>query len=192
MRTRASSPPPKSMSTSGLGLAFRRYPLSALIATGLGSGLSPIAPGTAGSGVALGLAWLLSRAIAPSHGASLAAGVGLLASGLLIGAVGVAAATRVARVMGAKDPGSIVVDEFSGQFLAAAPLPLFSFGSSGAQPLCWLAAFLLFRLLDIWKPGPVRRLQDLPDGWGIVADDVAAGIGAAAATAVFAAWLSRP
>jgi phosphatidylglycerophosphatase A len=181
-----------SASTSGLGLAFRRHPVSALIATGLGSGLSPIAPGTAGSAVALLLAWLLSRAIAPSHDASVAAGVGLLASGLVIGAVGVAAATRVARVMGAKDPGAIVIDEFSGQFLAAAPLPLFSFASSAAQSLCWLAAFLLFRLLDIWKPGPIGRLQDLPDGWGIVADDVAAGIVAAAGTAALAAWLSRP
>jgi phosphatidylglycerophosphatase A len=191
MRTRASSPGPSSLSTPGLGLAFAKHPLSTFVATGLGSGLAPVAPGTVGSAVALFLAWLLSRAIAPPHAVSLAAGVGLLASGLVIGMIGVPVSTRVARVLGARDPGSIVIDEFAGQFLACAPLPLFLFESAAARSVSWLASFLLFRLFDIWKPGPVNRLQKLPEGWGIVADDVAAGLAAAGATAAVAAWLSR-
>src|SRR5262245_38449462 len=127
MRTRGSSPARNGMSTSaqGPGAAFRRHPLSAILATGFGSGLSPIAPGTAGSAVALVLAWLLSRSIGPFSSPSVPAGVGLLASGLALGLVGVAAATRVARVLGAKDPGAIVVDEFAGQFLASSPIPMF-------------------------------------------------------------------
>jgi phosphatidylglycerophosphatase A len=191
MRTRESSPATSPVSTSGLRLAFRRHPVSALLATGLGSGLSPVAPGTAGSALAGLLAWLLSHAITPSHRPSLAAGVGLLVSGLAIGLAGVPAATRVARALGAKDPGAIVVDEFAGQFLACAPLPLFRFGSSAREALAWVISFLFFRLFDIWKPGLVRRLQNLREGWGIVADDIAAGLAAAAATAAAAMLLSH-
>ena len=186
MRTRGSSPARNGMSTSaeGPGAAFRRHPLSAILATGFGSGLSPVAPGTAGSAVALIFAGLLSRSIGPSSAPSLAAGVGLLVSGLALGLVGVPAATRVARVLGAKDPGVIVVDEFAGQFLASAPIPLFRPFSPAGEWGVWIASFLLFRLFDIWKPGFIRRIQDLPEGWGIVVDDVAAGIAAAAVLAV--------
>jgi phosphatidylglycerophosphatase A len=186
MRTRGSSPARNGMSTSagGPGAAFRRYPLSAILATGFGSGLSPVAPGTAGSAVALIFAWLLSRSIGPFSSPSLAAGVGLLVSGLALGLVGVPAATRVARVLRAKDPGVIVVDEFAGQFLASAPIPLFRPFSRAGEWVFWLASFLLFRLFDIWKPGFIRRIQDWPEGWGIVADDVAAGVAAAVVLAV--------
>jgi phosphatidylglycerophosphatase A len=186
MRTRGSSPARNGMSTSagGPGAAFRRHPLSAILATGFGSGLSPVAPGTAGSAVALIFAWLLSRSIGPFSAPSLAAGVGLLVSGLALGLVGVPAATRFARVLRAKDPGVIVVDEFAGQFLASAPIPLFRPFSRAGEWVVWIASFLLFRLFDIWKPGFIRRIQDWPEGWGIVADDVAAGIAAAVVLAV--------
>jgi phosphatidylglycerophosphatase A len=173
-----------STSADGPGAAFRRHPLSAILATGFGSGLSPVAPGTAGSAVALIFAWLLSRSIGPFSAPSLAAGVGLLVSGLALGLVGVPAATRVARVLRAKDPGVIVVDEFAGQFLASAPIPLFRPFSPAEEWVVWIASFLLFRLFDIWKPGFIRRIQDLPEGWGIVVDDVAAGIAAAAVIAL--------
>jgi phosphatidylglycerophosphatase A len=168
-----------STSAEGPGAAFRLHPLSAILATGFGSGLSPVAPGTAGSAVALILAWLLSRGISPFSAPSLAAGVGLLVSGLAWGLVGVPAATRVARVLGAKDPGVIVVDEFAGQFLTCAPIPMFRPFSPPGEWVVWIASFLLFRLFDIWKPGFIRKIQDWPEGWGIVADDVAAGIAAA-------------
>ena len=190
MRTRESSPATHSVSTLGVGSAFRRHPVAALIATGLGSGLSPVAPGTAGSAVALVLAWLLSRMIDPSHASSLAAGVGLLVSGLVIGLAGVPAATRVARVVGLKDPGVVVVDEFAGQFLASAPVPLFQpFASPTWEIGVWVMSFLAFRLFDIWKPGPVNRLQNLPEGWGIVADDIAAGLAAAILMALLLRFL---
>jgi phosphatidylglycerophosphatase A len=85
---------------------------------------------------------------------------------------GVWAATRTAREVGKKDPGLVVVDEVIGQWITLA----------GARALDWriyLAAFLLFRLFDIWKPAPVRRLEALPEGLGIVADDAMAGVYAA-------------
>jgi phosphatidylglycerophosphatase A len=72
----------------------------------------------------------------------------------------------------AKDPGIVVIDEVIGQWIALA----------GARTLNWktyLGAFILFRLFDIWKPAPVRQLESLPEGLGIVADDAMAGIYAA-------------
>lgn len=184
MRTREPSPDHDSLSTSGARRAFRLHPFASILACGLGSGLSPVAPGTAGSAVALLLAWLLASLFHPSHGPSLAAGVGLLASGLVIAAVGVPASTRVARAMSAKDPGCIVIDEFAGQFLASCPVPLFRFETEASRAAAWIVSFLLFRLFDIWKPGPIRRLQELPDGLGIVIDDVLAGLLAAGGTVV--------
>ncbi len=149
-----------------------------------------MAPGTAGSAVALALAWSLARLLDPSHGASVRAGVGLLVSGLAIAAAAVPLSARVARALAQKDPGCIVLDEFAGQFLASAPVPLFRFGSAGAAAVAWAASFFLFRIFDVWKPGPVYRAQDLPEGWGIVADDVLAGLLAAGGTLVAATLLA--
>ena len=163
--------------------AFREAPLATLVATGLGAGLSPVAPGTAGSALGLVLGWSIARVISSGFTPSLAAGVGLLMSGLAIGLVGVAASTRACRALNAKDPGCVVIDEIAGQLLASAPVPLFAFASPLAAWAAWLLSFVAFRLFDIWKPGPVRRLQDLPEGWGVVIDDVAAGLLAAGATA---------
>jgi phosphatidylglycerophosphatase A len=163
--------------------AFREAPLATLLATGLGAGLSPVAPGTAGSVLGLGLAWLIARAFSSGVTPSLAAGVGLLMSGLAVGFGGVAASTRACRVLKAKDPGCVVIDEIAGQLFASAPVPLFAFASPLAAWAAWLLSFLAFRLFDVWKPGPVDSLQDLPEGWGVVADDVAAGLLAAGTTA---------
>jgi len=104
-------------------------------------------------------------------------------SGLAVALVGVPVSTRACRALGAEDPGCVVIDEVAGQLLASTPLPLFAFGSTLGAALGWFLSFAAFRLFDIWKPGPVRRLQDLPEGWGVVADDVAAGLLAAGATA---------
>jgi phosphatidylglycerophosphatase A len=79
----------------------------------------------------------------------------------------------------AHDPGQVVIDEVVGQLIACAPLT--RWGTPIPIPL-WIVSFLLFRLFDVWKPGPIRRIQDLPGGWGIMADDVAAGVVAGALT----------
>lgn len=87
---------------------------------------------------------------------------------ILIMLVGIPAATRVARAYGKKDPQFVVIDEVAGQLIALI-----------AIPLAWktfLAGFILFRAFDITKPPPVRQLEKLPEGAGIVLDDVAAGI----------------
>jgi phosphatidylglycerophosphatase A len=88
---------------------------------------------------------------------------------VLLLAPGIWAADVYTSKLGKKDPGEVVVDEVIGQWITL----------SGALTLnwkSWLAAFLLFRLFDIWKPPPVRQLERLPGGTGIVADDVMAGV----------------
>ena len=138
---------------------------SELIATCLGCGYSPVAPGTVGSLAAIALAIPLHQfaRFSPWQFAVLAAlGFG----------PAVWAATGTARLVKAKDPGIVVIDEVIGQWIALA----------GARTLNWktyLGAFILFRLFDIWKPAPVRQLESLPEGLGIVADDAMAGIYAA-------------
>jgi phosphatidylglycerophosphatase A len=163
-----------------------------LLATGFGVGLFPWAPGTAGSALGLAAAWLLARAISPAHGSSVAAVVGLLMSGLVVAAAGVPLATRACRGLGAKDPGCVVVDEIAGQLLASSPVALFLYRSAYVEAWVWIASFLLFRIFDVWKPGPVRRLQDLPEGLGVVMDDVLGGLLAAGSTAVLAGIVAGP
>jgi phosphatidylglycerophosphatase A len=135
--------------------------LAVLLATFFGAGYSPVAPGTAGSLAAIAIAVLVH--LPPWQYAVLAA---------LLFLPAVWAADVTARAVGKKDPGLVVVDEVIGQWIALA----------GARTLGWetyLAAFVLFRLFDIWKPPPVRQLEALPGGWGINADDVMAGVYAA-------------
>ena len=79
------------------------------------------------------------------------------------------AASRTAVLAKRQDPGLVVVDEVLGQWVTL-------LGATAYNPISFGAAFLLFRLLDIWKPGPIRRLEKLPGGYGIVADDLAAGV----------------
>ena len=82
--------------------------------------------------------------------------------------VGVAASTRVARGVGIEDPGIVVVDEVVGMWTTLLFLPL--------TPTTAVAGFLLFRILDVFKPYPARQFESLPGGWGIMSDDVMAGI----------------
>ena len=87
---------------------------------------------------------------------------------VLVTLIGIPAATQVARSSGIKDPQFVVIDEVAGQLVALV-----------AVPLAWksfLAAFILFRVFDILKPPPVRQLEALPEGTGIVLDDIAAGL----------------
>lgn len=129
-----------------------------IVATAFGSGYSPFAPGTAGSAVALLLFWPLARL---DWSWQLVACLALLAAGT-------AAASRVAALVGRKDPGLVVVDEVAGQWITLLALPF--------TPLVVVAGLVLFRLMDIVKPWPARDLERLPGGWGIMADDVAAGL----------------
>jgi phosphatidylglycerophosphatase A len=132
------------------------------IATCFGLGQAPVAPGTAGSLGALALAVALSR----YHGWG-QVDFALLAA-LSLGP-GIWAAHMVEAASGKKDPGKIVVDEAIGQWVTLAGAATYNWKS-------WLAAFLLFRFFDIVKPPPARQAERLPGGFGIVADDVVAGL----------------
>lgn len=131
------------------------------VALGLGSGLAPFAPGTFGSMVAVLLWALFVIAAAPDMTLRLV----FLAAAF---ALCTWSADWASRRLQRKDPGCIVSDELAGQWLALLCVP-------DAWPW-WLAAFVLFRIFDIGKPWPMRRLERLPGGIGIVADDLAAGV----------------
>ena len=129
-----------------------------VLATGAGSGYSPVAPGTAGSAVGLLLFWPLAcLPLAGQVGAT-----------LVLFVLGGVAAARVAARAGQKDPGIVVVDEVVGQWVSLLLLPL--------TPLTAALGFFLFRIMDVLKPWPARDLERLPGGWGIMADDVMAGV----------------
>ena len=129
------------------------------IATVGGIGCSSIAPGTLGSLVGLGLAWILSAHPAGQIiGCGVAVGLGLWSAG------------PTAQAMGKRDPSAVVIDEVAGMMVALALLPL--------NWRIYLAGFLLFRLLDILKPFPLRSVERLPGSWGIVLDDLLAGLAA--------------
>ncbi|HUG54985.1 MAG TPA: phosphatidylglycerophosphatase A [Vicinamibacteria bacterium] len=132
--------------------------VSTALATALWSGYFPIAPGTVGSAVGvvsfLPLLWLPA-------GVQLAAVAGLFLAGVV-------ASGRVARGVGLEDPGIVVVDEVLGMWTSLLFLPF--------TPGTVLAAFLLFRVLDVFKPYPARQLESLPGGWGIMSDDLMAGL----------------
>lgn len=105
----------------------------------------------------------------------------LLACGIVAAiALGVPAATIAARESGRHDPGFVVIDEVIGQWIALLGCP-----HDWAHALI---ALILFRLLDITKPFPARQLEALPEGWGIVFDDVAAGLYALGIGALIRIW----
>jgi phosphatidylglycerophosphatase A len=160
--------------------AFAAHPFASLLATGLGSGLSPVAPGTAGSLVGLLLAWILA-----SHVPILGSPLGLLMSGLLVGLLGVAVSAPVCRALESEDPGCVVIDEVAGQLLACAGAAFVP-----ASPVwAWIASFLLFRFFDVVKPLGIARLQKLPGAWGVVADDVGGGLAAGILVAAVGRWI---
>ncbi|MFM9960977.1 MAG: phosphatidylglycerophosphatase A [Planctomycetaceae bacterium] len=139
--------------------------LAWLYATGCGVGLAPKAPGTFGSllGPLIVAGWqTLAR---PIHESVIVALIGIL--------VGVAAAQRTAQRLGIEDPGCVVCDEIAAFAIVFA-----------ITPVTWTTAaigFVWFRVFDIAKPWPINRLERLPGGWGIMADDLLAGVFAAAA-----------
>jgi phosphatidylglycerophosphatase A len=179
-------------------------PLFALgIATSLGVGYLPLAPGTWGSAVAVVLVWATAAVTRSETGPMiLVAEFTLL---LALAAIGLWASERVVEAAPSNpDPGYVVIDELSGQTISlvaglalsawtAAPLPGTIIpkvtAALTAGLLNWkylITGFILFRVFDIWKPFPARRAELLPGGLGIMADDWIAG-----AYAALGLWLLR-
>jgi phosphatidylglycerophosphatase A len=148
-----------------------------------GVGYFPIAPGTMGSLVGLGLylfiwvesyAWLQNRAargrlnllyiFTPQMAL-------MLVVIFVVTMVGIWAASRAEKLLRKKDPSIVVIDEVAGQMIALLSGPFWA-------PTWWsvLTAFILFRAFDIWKPYPCRKIEDLHSGLGIMGDDVVAGV----------------
>jgi phosphatidylglycerophosphatase A len=131
---------------------------SAIVATALGAGYSPVAPGTAGSLVGLALFW-------PLHRLDLAV---QLAALFVLFLAGVRCADRFAAQVGHKDPGQVVVDEVAGMWTTLLLVPF--------TPVNAALAFVAFRVMDVVKPYPARQLEALRGGWGIMCDDLMAGV----------------
>jgi phosphatidylglycerophosphatase A len=137
--------------------------LATLVATFFGIGRMRPGPGTWGSAATVLLWAAVAYELTPTLRMPVA-----IAAAALVTLVGIPAATQVSRASGRKDPQFVVIDEVAGQLIALI-----------AVPLAWktfLAGFILFRVFDIIKPPPVRQLEKLPEGTGIVLDDVAAGL----------------
>ena len=147
-----------------------------------GVGYFPIAPGTLGSMLGVIIYLLLVRLInpvAPSIGVLLAAELTLIT---VLALVGIWAASRAEKLLGRKDPGKVVIDEVAGQLIAFLPvIPKMDPGW-----ITIISAFMLFRLFDIIKPYPARRLESLESGLGIMADDIVAGAYAAVGVSIIA------
>ncbi len=134
-----------------------------LAATFFGAGRLKPGPGTWGSAAAVIIWFVLARYVPAAWQPEVLAALAIIAV-----AIGIPAATRVARASRVKDPQFVVIDEVAGQWITL----LFA-------PVAWktiVAGFILFRAFDIVKPPPVRQLERLPEGTGIVVDDVGAGI----------------
>jgi phosphatidylglycerophosphatase A len=132
--------------------------LITFLATGFGSGLSPYAPGTAGTLVGvlicllcLPMPWMLRLSFV-----------------LVLLTLSIYVSQKAEEIYQKKDDQRIVIDEIIGLQITMLPVAI------NVLNLC--AAFVLFRIFDIWKPFPVRNMQGFPGGWGVVIDDVAAGI----------------
>ncbi len=144
---------------------IKTHPLgwASVVATFFGVGRIHPGPGTWGSAATILLWWALTRYISPP----IQPGIALLLTIAAV-AIGIPAATQVVRATGIKDPQYVVIDEVAGQLLTLV-----------ASPATWkflLVGFILFRGFDIVKPPPIRMLERLPEGVGIVVDDLGAGV----------------
>ena len=142
-----------------------RRSLTIWIATGLGSGYFPIAPGTAGS--ALGL--VLVIAFRQTSLKPLWLGVCMAAFASLLFFIGVWSGGKAEKAFGRVDPSQVVIDEVVGQIITFVATPRISW-------IGLIAGFIVFRVFDIIKPFPAGRAERLPGGWGIMMDDVIAGL----------------
>jgi phosphatidylglycerophosphatase A len=163
--------------TSASDPGTRRTAWAWTVATFFGSGLLKPAPGTWGS-LATVLVWAAyAWVVQPSATALNAA---LVIGIVIVIALGVPAATIAERESGRHDPTFVVIDEVAGQWIALL-----------GCPLDWrhaLICLVLFRAFDVTKPPPARQLERLPAGWGIVFDDVAAGLYAWGVASLLRLW----
>ena len=135
------------------------------IGTFFGAGLLKPGPGTYGS-IAAVLLWYAAAHIL--HPSTIALAIGTAIAAIIATLIGIPAATIVARESGRKDPGQVVIDEVAGQLIALIAIP--------ADWRHAALSLLLFRAFDIVKPPPIRQLERLPAGTGIMLDDIAAGL----------------
>ena len=207
-----------SSATPALETARKKPRFALALATALGVGYIPKAPGTFGSLVGIAVAIFthpislitiigllffsgtgrgIDLPMFNGHSAPVLLLIPSLAALLIVGAIGAWSSSRVSSFAGVEDPQYVVIDEVSGMqltlVLAIMPLGLPTQLVPGDQAsvfalysafslLNWkylLLGFILFRVFDIWKPWPIRRLEKLPGGWGIMADDWMAGVYAA-------------
>lgn len=131
-----------------------------ICATGFGSGYSPIASGTAGSIVAIPFIWAISGLNLPIY----------VIFTLVFGLFAVWISDRAEKYFAKKDPGEIVIDEIAGMFVTFIAIEL--------NLISIIAGFVLFRFFDIVKIPPIHQSQKLPGGWGVVVDDLLAGVAA--------------
>jgi len=182
---------PAAMEAAHVVVAPSRRTAADYVALGVatcGVGLIPLAPGTWGSAVGLGLYLALGSAAQRAFDSAVWRGLDLspqqfqtllttvvLVAVVLVSLAGTWAATRCETLLGKKDPGAVVVDEVAGQLITFLFVPWL------AGRWTVVAGFIAFRVFDIWKPYPVRRLEGLGGGLGIMADDMLAGFYAATA-----------
>lgn len=146
------------------------------VATGLGLGLSPVAPGTVGALLGLLFAYPVQ------HLSGLSFWTAYLIGGIALIFVGVVSSTWLCRFLGAKDPSAAVIDEITAQFLVTALVP--------AAAWSILLSLFLSRFFDIVKFFPCRQAEELPEGWGIMADDLMAAVYALATYKLLAAGIA--
>jgi phosphatidylglycerophosphatase A len=152
----------------------QKTPWAWIVGTVCGAGLLKPGPGTYGSIAAL-LWWMAAARLHPAHLV-----LWTVLAAILVTLIGIPAATIVARESGAKDPQHVVIDEAAGQLIALIAI----------KP-DWphaLISLVLFRLFDITKPPPCRKLEDLSGGMGIMMDDVAAGLYALIIAHLISIW----
>ncbi len=135
------------------------------VGTFFGAGLLKPGPGTYGS-IAAGLLWFIAAHV--FHVSALTLAIGTAVAAIIATFIGIPAATIVAHESGREDPGHVVIDEVAGQLIALIAIP--------ADWRHAALSLLLFRFFDILKPPPIRQLECLPEGTGIMLDDVAAGL----------------
>ncbi|MEQ8965167.1 MAG: phosphatidylglycerophosphatase A [Azospirillaceae bacterium] len=152
----------------GLGA---RHP-AVLVATGLGVGRLPPAPGT----------WASLAAFAPGAALIALGGTAALIAGIVIATAFAFWAVAIIDRAGDKDPRTVVIDEVVGQWLALLPV--------AGMPILWPIAFVAFRVFDVAKPWPISWAdRRLPGALGVMADDVLAGVAAAAITTLVALFI---
>ena len=157
------------------------------LVTGLGTGYLPLAPGSWASAAVCGIFLLVAWG---SAGRAVCVSGTMAAVALLASAACVALGRFTEAAFGRKDPRQCTADEWAGQAIALLLLPL---GTTWRDRLIVAgAAFFLFRLADVVKPPPARLLEKLPGGWGILLDDLAAGVYAnVACQLLLRLWLLR-